>query len=87
MLFCQSIRSLLGTRFKFQNPLRHFREAFKANGWGKKEPADYHGRERATRLRRLLNCAVAENIIDTASAARLAGIPQSEMEKDTSLVF
>jgi Zn-dependent peptidase ImmA (M78 family)/transcriptional regulator with XRE-family HTH domain len=73
--------------FVSDRQLRHVRETFKANGWAKKEPADYNGRERATRLRRLLNYAVAENIIDTASAARLAGLPQSEIEKDTSLVF
>ena len=58
--------------------VRKFRETMKANGWLVTEPVEYRGNEQASRLRRLLNYAVAESIIAPERAAALAGVsPQS----------
>ncbi len=57
---------------------RTFRETIKAKGWQVTEPVEYRGNEQATKLRRLLSYAVAENIVAPERAAGLAGVSTTE---------
>jgi Zn-dependent peptidase ImmA (M78 family)/transcriptional regulator with XRE-family HTH domain len=66
---------------------RRFREIFKEKGWLEAEPVEYRGRERPVRFRRLLNFAVAEDILDLERAAALAGVTPEEFRKDMGEVF
>lgn len=67
--------------------LRKFRETMKANDWLVTEPVAYRGREQATRLRRLLNYAVAENIVAPERAAALAGVSPAEFLGELGNIF
>lgn len=67
--------------------LRRFRETFKERGWYEVEPVEYRGTEKAIRFRRLLNFAVAEDILDLERAAALAGVAPEEFRKDMGDVF
>jgi Zn-dependent peptidase ImmA (M78 family) len=66
---------------------RNFRATFRANGWLVTEPVEYRGRERATRLRRLLSYAVAEKIIAPERAAGLAGVSTTEFMTELGHIF
>jgi len=59
-----------------------FRDLMKKNDWLIMEPYVYHGRERATRFKRLLHYAVAESIIPEARASALAGLTREAFRKD-----
>jgi Zn-dependent peptidase ImmA (M78 family) len=67
--------------------LRRFRETFKDRGWYEVEPVEYRGTEKAVRFRRLLNFAVAEDILDLERAAALAGVAPEELKKDMGDIF
>jgi len=67
--------------------LRHFRETLHANAWDINEPVAYRGQERPVRFRQLLNCAVAENILDLNTAAELLGVPPSEFKNEIGDIF
>jgi Zn-dependent peptidase ImmA (M78 family) len=67
--------------------LRRFRETFREKGWLEVEPVEYRGAEKAVRFRRLLNFAVAEDILDLGRAAALAGVAPEEFKKDMGDVF
>ena len=66
---------------------RSFRETIKAKGWVVTEPVEYRGNEQATRLRRLLSYAVAENIIAPERAAVLAGVSPAEFMGELGHIF
>lgn len=67
--------------------LRSFRETFKAKGWFVTEPVKYAGKERATRFRKLLHYAVAENILDMEKAAEIAGLPVEQFKEEVGHIF
>jgi len=67
--------------------VRNFRETMKANGWLVTEPVEYRGNEQASRLRRLLNYAVAESIIAPERAAALAGVSPAEFLSELGNIF
>lgn len=67
--------------------LRHFRETLRARGWDITEPVAYKGKDRAVRFKQLLNCAVAENILDLNTAAELLGVPSSELKNEIGDIF
>jgi len=67
--------------------MRNFRETIKANGWLVSEPVEFRGKEQASRLKRLLTYAVAENIIAPERAAVLAGITSVEFLNEIGTVF
>jgi len=66
---------------------RTFRETIKAKGWQVTEPVEYRGNEQATRLRRLLSYAVAENIIAPERAAALAGVSPAVFMRELGHIF
>lgn len=67
--------------------MRRFRETFRDKGWLEAEPVEYHGAEKAVRFRRLLNFAVAEDILDLGRAAALAGVAPEDFRKEMGDVF
>lgn len=67
--------------------LRRFRETFKERGWYEVEPVEFRGTEKAIRFRRLLNFAVAEDILNLERAAALAGVAPEEFRKDMGDIF
>lgn len=67
--------------------LRNFRETVKANDWFVREPVPYVGREKATRLRRLLSYAVAESIMAPGRAAKILGVSQEELVGELGSIF
>jgi Zn-dependent peptidase ImmA (M78 family)/transcriptional regulator with XRE-family HTH domain len=66
---------------------RRFRETFRDRGWLEAEPVEYGGKEKAGRFRRLLDFAVAEDILDLERAAALAGVAPDEFKKAMGEVF
>ncbi len=67
--------------------MRRFREIFREKGWLETEPVEYRGAEKAVRFRRLLNFAVAEDILGLERAAALAGVAPEEFRKEMGEVF
>jgi Zn-dependent peptidase ImmA (M78 family)/transcriptional regulator with XRE-family HTH domain len=67
--------------------LRNFRETVRANDWLVKEPVQYEGKERTTRLRRLLSYAVAESIMAPGRAAEILGVSQEELLSELGNIF
>jgi len=67
--------------------VRNFRETIKENGWLVTEPVEYRGNEKASRLRRLLNYAVAESLVASERAGALAGVSTAEFLSELGNVF
>ncbi len=64
---------------------RQFNMVVNQRGWRTDEPGDYEDRGRPIRFRRLLDRAVAEEVISLSKAAALAGIPFDQFRREFRL--
>ncbi len=64
---------------------RQFNIAVNQRGWRVNEPGDYDDRGRPIRFRRLLDRAVAGEVITLSKAAALAGVPLGQFKNEFRL--
>jgi Zn-dependent peptidase ImmA (M78 family)/DNA-binding XRE family transcriptional regulator len=69
-----------------ENTWRMFNIYASKNGWRKKEPGSYVGKEKANRFKQLVMYAAAEQIISFSKAAEFLNISLAEFEKEVRIV-